>query len=161
MTGRVTRHIALALSAALVSPTLGCAPPDLLQRPAREQRALGETAVSKVCGYELDVESTVSFEQEYNLATARRYLDEVVPADVANGQLSQYFTLETIGACAANLEWGGVNFDVQRLVKRYGTEAEVRSLLEHSRSVDSECRFSGEPESEAFVSACRAMGFIE
>lgn len=155
------RRVALVLSAVLVLPAIGCAPPDLLRLPAREQRALGEKAVSEVCGYELDVESWISFGQRYNLSIARQYLDEVVPADLASGQLSQYLSIETIGACAADFEWGGVNFDVQRLVKRLGTEDEARSLLGHSRSLDRECRFNGQPESAAFVTVCRALGFEE
>ena len=153
--------VVLMLSIVLIALATACAPPNLQALPADEQSALGEAAVAKVCEFELDVESTVTFEQEYNLALARQYLDEIVPQDLAEGQISQFFTLETIAVCAADFEWGGVNFDVQRLLERFGTEAEVRSLLTHSRSLERECRFSGGQESETFVSTCHALGFVE
>jgi hypothetical protein len=154
-------RLIVATSLGFVLSLIGCAPPTLRDLSVAEQRRLGEAAVAKVCGFALDVESTVTFEHEYNLALARQYLDDIVPQDLAEGQLSQFFTLETIGACAANLEWGGVNYDVQRLVERLGTDAEVRSLLTNSPSMDRECRFNGQPESEAFAPACRALGFVE
>lgn len=142
-------------------PLLGCAPPRLRELPVSQQRQLGEAAVARVCGYALDVESTITFDHTYNLNLARQYLDEIVPAELSEGQLTQFFTLETIGACAEDLEWGGVNYDVQRLVRRLGTDAEVRALLAQSYSPERECRFTGEAESTTFVSACRALGFSE
>ncbi len=154
-------RLVAATSAGLVLPLMSCAPPTLRDLPAAEQRELGEAAVAKFCRFALDVESTITFEHEYNLALARQYLDDIVPEDLAEGQLSRFFTLETIGACAANLEWGGVNYDVQRLVRRLGTDAEVRSLLTNSPSMDRECRFNGQPESEAFAPACGELGFVE
>lgn len=153
--------VAFAFSIGLAVSAAACAPPDLRKLRYNQQRALGEAAIAKVCEFELDVESTVTFEHRYNLALARQYLDEIVPQDLAEGQLSQFFTLETIAVCAADFEWGGVNFDVQRLVERVGTEAEVRSLLTHSRSLERECRFRGEQQSQTFVSTCYALGFVE
>lgn len=78
-----------------------------------------------MCRYELDVESDISRDQLYQLNLARQYLDEVVAGRVAAGGLSRFFTQETLSACAADLEWGGVNFDVQRLVESYGTDSEI------------------------------------
>lgn len=122
---------------------------------------MGEAAVAKVCSFELDVETPITFEHRYNRNLARQYLDEIVPVDLPEGQLSQYFTQETIRECAADLEWAGVNFDVQRLVRRLGIEAEVRALLASSHSVEDECRFDGGVESMTFSATCQALGFIE
>jgi hypothetical protein len=102
-------HLTIAMSVVLALLLVSCSPPTLRNLPVAQQRALGEAAVAKVCGFGLDVESTITFEHEYNLVLARQYLDEIVPQDIGEGQLSQFFTLETIGACAENLEWGGVN----------------------------------------------------
>jgi hypothetical protein len=109
-----------------------------------------------VCGYALDVETPITFEHRYNLDVARQYLDEIVPSELSEEQLSQFFTLETIGACAADLEWGGVNYDVQRLVERYGSDAEARALLTHSLSPERDCRYG--KTGATFLAACRALG---
>jgi len=79
-----------------------------------------------------------------------------MPKDLSVGQLSQFLTLETIGACAADLEWGGVNDDVQRLVERYGTEEEARVQVVRSSSPDRECLYG--PSSATFIAACLRLG---
>lgn len=106
----------------------GCAPPALRNLPPSEQRRLGDAAVSDVCGYGLDAESNISLRQRHQLDVARQYLDEIVAYDVAAGELSRFFSSGTLSACAVDLEWGGVNYDVQRLVQRYGTDAEKHDL---------------------------------
>jgi hypothetical protein len=141
----------------LALPVLGCSPPNLAELSASEQRALGEAAVARVCGFALDVETPITFEHRYNLAIARQYLDEIVPDDLADRRLSEFFTPDTIRVCAAHLEWGGVNFDVQRLVAQYGTDQEVRALLSSSHPSDADCANFDE-RSEIFLSACRASG---
>jgi hypothetical protein len=156
----MSRHERI-LGFALTVSVLGCTPPTLNALPPSEQRALGEAAVARVCGFNLDVETPITFDHRSDLSLARQYLDEIIPADLGPGELSQFFTQETIGACAADLEWGGVNYDVQRLVRRLGTDAEVRALLAQSYSPERECRFNGEAESATFASACRTLGFSE
>jgi len=125
--------------------------------PLAEQRAIGEAAVAEVCSYQLDVESNITLRQRLKLDVARQYLDEIVPAEMSAGQLSQFFNLETIGTCAADLEWGGVNFDVQRLVERYGTEVEARELIVRSLSPERAC--SRGPTIPTFLAACRQLGY--
>ena len=118
------RH-AFLRSVCVTAPLLACAPRVLRDLPVDRQRDLGESAVAQVCSYELEVESDITRDQRYQLSLARQYLDDVVAGQVVAGGLSCFFTRETLSLCAADLEWGGVNFDVQRLVDSYGADAEI------------------------------------
>jgi hypothetical protein len=111
----------LALAVAL----LGCSRVPLQSLEPQEQRAIGEAAVAEVCDYRFDGESDITKRNRRMRDVAREYI-VIVSSQVAEGELSRFLTTETLQACVADGEWGGVNSRIQRLVERYGTDEEKR-----------------------------------